>query len=140
MFVEVSVGCHVAPLFDVCQIRGVSKLLAKNGQCCAPLTDEPLSARDAADLAPLFKALGDPVRLRLVSMIACHEGGEACVCELTDAFDLTAPTISHHLKVLRESGMVDTERRGTWIYYRVNPEVLARVSGVLLPGRAAAMA
>jgi ArsR family transcriptional regulator, arsenate/arsenite/antimonite-responsive transcriptional repressor len=109
-------------------------------RCCAPLTDEPLSPHDAADLAPLFKALADPVRLRLVSMIACHEGGEACVCELTDAFDLKAPTISHHLKVLRESGVIEAERRGTWIYYRVNPEVLARVSGVLLPGRTAAMA
>jgi ArsR family transcriptional regulator, arsenate/arsenite/antimonite-responsive transcriptional repressor len=118
----------------------VSNYLGTGGQCCAPLTDEPLSSRDAADLAPLFKALGDPVRLRLLSMIACHEGGEACVCELTDAFDLKAPTISHHLKVLRESGVVDAERRGTWIYYRVNPEVLARVSGVLLPARVAAMA
>jgi len=110
------------------------------GGCCAPLTDEPLSSQDAAALVPLFKALADPVRLRLVSMIACHEGGEACVCELTGAFDLKAPTISHHLKVLRESGIIEAERRGTWIYYRVDPERLARVSGVLLPARTAAMA
>lgn len=92
---------------------------------------EPLSAGDAMDLAPLFKALADPVRLRLMSMIACHEGGEACVCELTDAFDVSAPTISHHLRVLRESGLVDSERRGTWVYYRANPSVVARVSTVL---------
>lgn len=100
-------------------------------QCCAPLMREPLSAADAEDLTPLFKALADPVRLRLMSMIACHEGGEACVCELTDAFDLSASTISHHLRVLRESGLVDSERRGTWVYYRANPPVVARVSTVL---------
>jgi ArsR family transcriptional regulator, arsenate/arsenite/antimonite-responsive transcriptional repressor len=99
--------------------------------CCAPLTREPLAQADAADLAPLFKALGDPVRLRLLSLIACHEGGEACVCELTDTFDVSAPTISHHLKVLRESGLITSERRGTWIYYQVSPEVIARISAVL---------
>ena len=94
---------------------------------------------DATDLAVLFKALGDPVRLRLMSMIACHAGGEACVCELTGAFDLSAPTISHHLKVLRESGLVDSQRRGTWVYYRVNPDVLARVAAVVDIGDLAAV-
>ena len=107
--------------------------------CCAPLTSEPLSAADATDLAVLFKALGDPVRLRLMSMIACHAGGEACVCELTGAFDLSAPTISHHLKVLRESGLVDSQRRGTWVYYRANPDVLARVAAVVDIGDLAAV-
>jgi ArsR family transcriptional regulator len=105
------------------------KLLSEG--CCPPLTRAPLAHADAVDLAPLFKALGDPVRLRLLSLIACHEGGEACVCELTDAFALSAPTISHHLKVLRESGLVVSERRGTWIYYRVSPEVITRISGIL---------
>lgn len=109
----------------------MSNIGMEGGQCCAPLTREPLSQSDAVDLAPLFKALGDPVRLRLLSIVACHEGGEVCVCELTDAFDLSAPTISHHLKVLRESGVISAQRRGTWIYYRVNPDVLARISGVL---------
>ncbi|HEX6444538.1 MAG TPA: metalloregulator ArsR/SmtB family transcription factor [Streptosporangiales bacterium] len=99
--------------------------------CCAPLVHEPLGEAEAASVAPLLKALADPVRLRLVSLIACHDGGEACVCELTGAFDLTAPTISHHLKVLRESGVIDAERRGTWIYYRVNPDALARVTTLL---------
>lgn len=99
--------------------------------CCAPLTRAPLAPADAVELATLFKALADPVRLRLLSLIACHEGGEACVCELTDAFDLSAPTISHHLKVLRESGLIGSERRGTWIYYRISPEAIARVSAVL---------
>jgi ArsR family transcriptional regulator len=92
--------------------------------CREPLTREPLAAAQAVELAGLFKALGDPVRLRLLSLIASHEGGEACVCDLTDALDVTAPTISHHLKVLRESGLIVGERRGTWIYYRVLPAAL----------------
>ena len=99
--------------------------------CCAPLTREPLKQADAVDLAPLFKALGDPVRLRLLSLIACHDGNEACVCDLTGAFDLSAPTISHHLKVLRQAGLITSERRGTWIYYRISPEVIAHVSSLL---------
>ncbi|WAL66375.1 metalloregulator ArsR/SmtB family transcription factor [Amycolatopsis cynarae] len=100
---------------------------------CSPLVREPLSESQAVDLAKVFKAVGDPVRLRLLSLIASHDGGEACVCDLTGAFDLTGPTISHHLKVLRESGLITGERRGTWIYYRVQPETLARLSAVLTP-------
>ena len=99
--------------------------------CCAPLARDPLTADQAVELSRLFKAMADPVRLRLLSLIASHASGEACVCDLTDAFDLTAPTISHHLKVLRESGLITGERRGTWVYYRVHPEVLARLSAVL---------
>ncbi|NMH79145.1 helix-turn-helix transcriptional regulator [Pseudonocardia xinjiangensis] len=101
--------------------------------CCSPLAREPLSAGQAVELARLFKAMGDPVRLRLLSLIASHEGGEACVCDLTDVFDLTGPTISHHLKVLREAGLISGERRGTWVYYRVQPEALRRLSAVLVP-------
>ncbi|ADJ42580.1 ArsR family transcriptional regulator [Amycolatopsis mediterranei S699] len=104
--------------------------------CCSPLAREPLTEVQAVELAKLFKAMADPVRLRLLSLIASHAGGEACVCDLTDAFDLTGPTISHHLKVLRESGLITGERRGTWVYYRVHPEVLARLSAVLVPGDA----
>ncbi|GAB2914039.1 metalloregulator ArsR/SmtB family transcription factor [Rhodococcus aerolatus] len=99
--------------------------------CCAPLTHEPMTADWAGDLARMFKALGDPVRLRLVSMIASHDGGEACVCDLTPAFDLAQPTISHHLKVLREAGLLTCERRGTWVYYRVVPAALAQLAAVL---------
>ncbi|MDS0133061.1 MULTISPECIES: metalloregulator ArsR/SmtB family transcription factor [unclassified Amycolatopsis] len=102
--------------------------------CCSPLAREPLNESQAVELSKLFKAMADPVRLRLLSLIASHAGGEACVCDLTDAFDLTGPTISHHLKVLRESGLITGERRGTWVYYRVHPEVLARLSAVLVPG------
>ena len=92
---------------------------------------EALSDTVAADLARGFKALGDPVRLRLLSLIAARAGGEVCVCELTDAFTLTGPTISHHLRVLREAGLVDCERRGTWVYYRVVPAALGALSRLL---------
>ena len=102
------------------------------GACCSPLVCEPLNEDQSVELAPVFKALGDPVRLRLLSLIASHAGGEACVCDLTDAFDLTGPTISHHLKVLREAGIIDGERRGTWVYYRVQPAVLQTLSSVLM--------
>ncbi len=102
-----------------------------DASCCAPLTEEPVSAEQAAPLAARFKALGDPVRLRLVSMIASGAGGEVCVCDLTGAFDLTGPTISHHLRVLREAGIVDCERRGTWVYYWLVPGVLDQMAGLL---------
>ena len=100
--------------------------------CCAPLAREPLSADQSIELARLFKAMGDPVRLRLMSLIASHEGGEACVCDLTDVFDLSGPTISHHLKVLREAGLIAGERRGTWVYYRILPDALRQLSAVLV--------
>ena len=99
--------------------------------CCTPLVREPLTKDWAGDLARMFKALGDPVRLRLLSLVASHAGGEACVCELSGSFDLTQPTISHHLKVLRESGLLECERRGTWVYYWVVPSALAQLSAVL---------
>jgi ArsR family transcriptional regulator, arsenate/arsenite/antimonite-responsive transcriptional repressor len=105
---------------------------------CSPLARQPLSAEQALELARLFKAMGDPARLRLLSLIASHEGGEACVCELTGVFDLSGPTISHHLKVLREAGLISGERRGTWIYYRVRPEALARLSALLVAEPASA--
>src|SRR5882762_3735835 len=107
-------------------------------ECCSPLVREPLSADQALELARLFKAMGDPVRLRLLSLIASHAGGEACVCDLTDVFDLTGPTISHHLKVLREAGLIAGERRGTWIYYRVLPDALRQLSAVLIPSEVGA--
>src|SRR3984957_16700397 len=104
--------------------------------CSTPLVGEPISESAAAGLAQVFKALGDPVRLRLVSLIGAHQGGEICVCDLTSAFDLTQPTISHHLRVLREAGIIDSERRGTWVYYWLVPAALERMSALLsAPGR-----
>ena len=87
----------------------------------------------AESVAPLLKALADPVRLRLLSLVASHADGEACVCDLNDAFDLSQPTISHHLKVLHDAGLLDRSKRGVWVYYRIKPEVLAHV-GTLLTG------
>ncbi|WP_214105543.1 ArsR/SmtB family transcription factor [Acrocarpospora catenulata] len=102
-------------------------------QCCAPITRQPLSEGEAAELAVLLKAVADPVRLRLLSMIGSHAGGEVCVCDLTDAFDLTAPTISHHLKVLRTAGLIGGERRGTWVYYWIIPDVVNRLGDLFVP-------
>ncbi|SDZ32150.1 ArsR family transcriptional regulator [Amycolatopsis xylanica] len=106
------------------------------GGCCAPLVAAPLNAEQAVDLSKAFKALGDPVRLRLLSLITSAES-ETCVCDLSAAFDLTGPTISHHLKVLREAGLIDSERRGTWVYYWPRPENLSRLSTLLATPRLA---
>ncbi|MGY0485651.1 ArsR/SmtB family transcription factor [Streptomyces sp. WG-D5] len=99
--------------------------------CCPGLLASPLDEAQSVELAKVFKALGDPVRLRLLSMIASQAGGEVCVCDLTPAFDLSQPTISHHLKLLREAGLIDCERRGTWVYYWLLPETTDRLAGVL---------
>ncbi len=101
--------------------------------CCSPLTTEPLSADAAEGISPLLKALADPVRLRLLSLVASHADGEACVCDLNDAFDLSQPTISHHLKVLHEVGLLDRSKRGVWVYYRVKADALADL-GALIGG------
>nr|WP_240942359.1 metalloregulator ArsR/SmtB family transcription factor [Planosporangium thailandense] len=90
-----------------------------------------MTEESAADLARGFKALGDPVRLRLLSLIASRAGDEVCVCDLTDAFTVSGPTISHHLKVLREAGLIGCQRRGTWVYYWIVPAKLAALSQLL---------
>ncbi len=105
--------------------------------CCSPLMSTPLSKEAAEGIAPLLKALADPVRLRLMSLVAAHENAEACVCDLNDAFDLSQPTISHHLKVLHEVGLLDRTKRGTWVYYRVNPDAVAAVANLFGVVRAA---
>jgi len=92
--------------------------------CCTPLAREPMTEDQAQQVAPLLKALADPVRLRLMSMVLSHAGGEACVCDLTPAFELSQPTISHHLKVLHEAGLLDREKRGVWVYYQARPEAM----------------
>ncbi|WP_280340282.1 ArsR/SmtB family transcription factor [Nocardia neocaledoniensis] len=102
-----------------------------------PLVREPLTPGDAAELAAVFKALSDPVRLRLLSLVASRASGEACVCDISDGVEVSQPTISHHLKVLREAGLLTSERRASWVYYRVVPQALARLSTVLIDGAAA---
>lgn len=104
-------------------------------ECCPTLLREPLTAGQAADLARILKALADPTRLRLVSMVAAHDGGEACVCDLTDPLGLTQPTISHHLKILVDAGIFTREKRGKWAYYAVVPSALDALSSVLSTGQ-----
>jgi ArsR family transcriptional regulator len=101
--------------------------LADDLACSSPLTRAPMDADRAADVAVLLKALADPVRIRLMSLVLSHADQEACVCELTDAFDLSQPTISHHLKVLHTAGLLDRERRGVWVYYRARSDAMAAV-------------
>lgn len=97
----------------------------------APLVHEPLSVEAAADIATKLKALADPVRLRLFSMVSSRAGGEACVCDISEGFDVTQPTISHHLKVLKDAGLLTSERRASWVYYSVIPEALRSLTTVL---------
>jgi ArsR family transcriptional regulator len=99
--------------------------------CCSPLMKEPLTGEAAERIAPLLKALADPVRLRLLSLVASHADGEACVCDLNDAFDLSQPTISHHLKVLHEVGLLDRTKRGVWVYYSVRTEAVADLGSLI---------
>lgn len=99
--------------------------------CCTPMTAEPMSAEQATNVAGLLKALADPVRLQLLSLVASHEGGEACVCDLTGAFELSQPTISHHLKVLHQAGLLRRSKRGVWVYYKVDDEVLTALGALI---------
>ncbi|WP_442939087.1 ArsR/SmtB family transcription factor [Nonomuraea sp. K271] len=100
-------------------------------ECSPPLTREPLDAEQAAGVARVFKALGDPVRLRILSVVAGRAGGEVCVCDITDAVELSQPTISHHLKVLKEVGLLTSERRASWVHYRLVPGTLGALSALL---------
>src|SRR3954469_11005114 len=99
--------------------------------CCSPLMQDPLSLEQADQVASLLKALADPVRLRLMSLVASHADGEACVCDLTGAFELSQPTISHHLKVLHELGLLDRDKRGVWVYYRINASALRSLGNLI---------
>lgn len=99
--------------------------------CCSPVPGATLSAEDAERTARTLKALADPARLRLLSIIAAHEGGEACVCDLTEPVGLSQPTVSHHLKVLAEAGFVTREKRGVWAYYTLVPDAVRTLAAHL---------
>lgn len=101
--------------------------------CCAPLTSEALSVEDAQRFAQLLKAVAEPTRLRLVSLIAAQENKEACVCDLTEPVGLGQPTVSHHLKILVDAGILHREKRGVWAYYSIIPGALERAAAVLSP-------
>ena len=112
-------------------LRSTTSAACCVGDRCEPITREPIGEEGARDLAAVLKALADPVRLRLVSMIAAHEGGEACVCDLTEPLHLTQPTVSHHLKVLTDAGFLTRSKRGTWAYYALVPGSLDAVASML---------
>jgi ArsR family transcriptional regulator, arsenate/arsenite/antimonite-responsive transcriptional repressor len=137
-----TVDAYCAPAIDSCQCLAhtgevstttfdLTPVGAAQDACGAPLLREPLTADQAADLARILKALADPTRLRLVSMVAAHQGGEACVCDLTGPLGLTQPTISHHLKVLVEAGILSRDKRGVWAYYALVPGTLRALSAVI---------
>ncbi|RNE62118.1 ArsR/SmtB family transcription factor [Cryobacterium tepidiphilum] len=100
--------------------------------CCAPLSRESLSPENAEALARSMKALADPARLRLVSLVAAHDGGEACVCDLIEPLGLSQPTVSHHLKILTEAGFLTRSKRGQWAYYRLAPGALDSLARLLV--------
>ena len=110
--------------------------IADVAACCAPLTRDTLAAQDAENLARSLKALADPARLRLVSLVAASAEAEACVCDLTEPLGLSQPTVSHHLKVLVDAGFLTRSQRGTWAYYALVPGSLDAVSRLLVTGRA----
>ena len=99
--------------------------------CCAPLVKEPLAQDEAEQLAVTLKALADPARLRLLSIVASSEGQEACVCDLIEPVGLSQPTVSHHLRVLTEAGFLSRSKRGTWAYYRLQPTALSGIADFL---------
>jgi ArsR family transcriptional regulator len=104
---------------------------AKAARCCSPVLQAPLGRDDAEALAAAFKAIADPARLRLLSFIARQPEAEACVCYLVEPLGLAQPTVSHHLKVLADAGLVTRERRGTWMFYRLVPERVAALRDAL---------
>jgi ArsR family transcriptional regulator len=102
-----------------------------NPACCSPVTGSVLDLDAATQLARMFKALGDPTRVRLLSLIAAHAGAEACICDLTEPVGLSQGTVSHHMKLLADAGLVHREQRGKWAYYRVETATLAALSSAL---------
>jgi ArsR family transcriptional regulator len=124
----------IARDIDACQYVHMPRP-QKIAPCCPPVLHAALAHTDAVELATSFKALADPARLRLLSFIAAQPGGEACVCHLTEPVGLSQPTVSHHLKVLNDAGLLEREKRGTWVYYRIAAKRLEEVRDALAPAR-----
>jgi len=123
----------IADCIDTCQYRAMSIKKTSSGACCAPVLAGQLGTAQADEMAAMFRALGDPGRLRLLSYLAAQPGGEACVCNLTEPVGLSQPTVSHHLKVLTDAGLLERERRGNWMYYRLRLERLGQLCAALVP-------
>jgi ArsR family transcriptional regulator, arsenate/arsenite/antimonite-responsive transcriptional repressor len=124
MTVDGIIAAHI----DACQYPIVKTLVTL---ACPPLLEEQLSRQEADRLAGALKVLAEPARLRLLSLIQSQPDGEACVCHLTAPLGLSQPTVSHHLKVLLDAGLVEREQRGSWAFFRVRPEPLAAIRGAL---------
>jgi ArsR family transcriptional regulator len=123
---------------DECQYPRMKKSVPVLSSCCPPLLQGRLAKAAAEQLATIFKAIADPALLRFLRFIAAQPSGEACVCYLMKPLGLSQPTVSHHLKILYEAGLLDRERRGTWVYYRIVPEQLAALRQALAgPGEPA---
>jgi ArsR family transcriptional regulator, arsenate/arsenite/antimonite-responsive transcriptional repressor len=122
---DVNISRHTGP------VTTTSPIPTAAGVCCAPLVRAPLSAEDAVAVTATLKAIADPARLRLLSLVAAHEGGEACVCDLIEPLGLSQPTVSHHLKVLVDAGLLTREKRGVWAYFTLVPGALDAVAAVL---------
>lgn len=112
--------------------QSLAATTTENGACCALPPSLRLSSTEADELAGMFKALGHPVRLQIVDLLS-RFAGQVCVCDLESQFELSQPTISHHLKILREAGLVAAEQRGLWVYYYLRPAAVTRL-GALLQG------
>jgi ArsR family transcriptional regulator, arsenate/arsenite/antimonite-responsive transcriptional repressor len=104
---------------------------ATDDACCTPAGPPALGAEEAKRNAVVFKALADPNRLRLLSIIKAEPSGESCACDLIEPLDLSQPTVSHHLKILVDAGLLHREKRGTWAYYSLIPGALGKVAGIL---------
>lgn len=127
---HIDVRRYIAKDIDVCQYRQVKQLKVFE-ECCPPLLESPLDSEDSERLAGILKVLADPARLRLLSLIAAR--GEACTCHMIEPLGLSQPTVSHHLKVLHEAGLLERERRGIWVYYRLVPGRLGILAKSLAP-------
>ena len=127
MAVNIDYYQYMPTLLDVTDVTS-----AGAGACCTPLVREPLTAAEAEQLALTMKALADPTRLRLLSIVAASENAEACVCDLIEPVGLSQPTVSHHLKILTTAGFLTRSKRGTWAYFRLVPGALDEVSRLLV--------
>jgi ArsR family transcriptional regulator len=127
-------GRYIDQEIDVRQYMGVKLIQQIDAACCPSFADAPLSEEAAEVLAAALRIVADPTRLRLLSLIATRPGAEGCVCELTEPLGLSQPTVSHHLKVLTSAGILEREKRGRWVYYRIDREPLIALQAALGPG------
>lgn len=135
MVLDPSMFVNACVMMDAMTTATTSLTSSDVAACCSPLTGGVLDTAAAERLAAVFKALADPARVKLMSLIAASEGGEACICDLTEPLGLSQPTVSHHMKLLVDSGLVNREQRGKWAYYRVNEEAMAGIATAVSPAR-----